>query len=69
MSYFEWVQGNDAYFWSKRKVNLQLREIMAKAFYETYDFSIKRKLTMRNAGMALAVSRVAEAMRLRGVYP
>lgn len=69
VSYFEWVQGNDAYFWSKRKVNLQLREIMEKAFYETYDFSIKRKLNMRKAGLALAVSRVAEAMRLRGVYP
>jgi glutamate dehydrogenase/leucine dehydrogenase len=69
VSYFEWVQGNDAYFWSKRKVNLQLREIMEKAFYETYDYSVKRKLDMRKAGMALAVSRVAEAMRLRGVYP
>jgi len=69
VSYFEWVQGNDAYFWSKRKVNLQLREIMEKAFYETYDYSQKNKLDMRNAAMALAVLRVAEAMRLRGVYP
>ena len=69
VSYFEWVQGNDAYFWSKRKVNLQLRDIMEKAFYEVHDFSIKRKLDMRNAALALAVSRVAEAMRLRGVYP
>ncbi|MHB1377861.1 MAG: Glu/Leu/Phe/Val family dehydrogenase [Candidatus Humimicrobiaceae bacterium] len=69
VSYFEWVQGNDAYFWSKRKVNLQLRDIMEKAFYEVYDFSLKRKLDMRNAALALAVRRVAEAMRLRGVYP
>ena len=69
VSYFEWVQGNDAYFWSKRKVNLQLRDIMEKAFYEVYDFSLKRKLDMRNAALALAVGRVAEAMRLRGVYP
>ena len=69
VSYFEWVQGNDAYFWTKRKVNLQLREIMEKAFYETYQYSIKNKLDMRKAAMALAVSRVAEAMRLRGVYP
>jgi len=69
VSYFEWVQGNDAYFWSKRKVNLQLRDIMEKAFYEVYDFSTKRKIDMRNAALALAVGRVAEAMRLRGVYP
>ncbi len=69
VSYFEWVQGNDAYFWSKRKVNLQLRDIMEKAFYEVYNFSTKRKLDMRSSALALAVGRVAEAMRLRGVYP
>jgi glutamate dehydrogenase (NAD(P)+) len=69
VSYFEWVQGNDAYFWSKRKVNLQLRDIMEKAFYEVHDFSEKKKLDMRDPPLALAVGRVAEAMRLRGVYP
>jgi len=69
VSYFEWVQGNDAYFWSKRKVNLQLRDIMEKAFYEVYDFSKDKKLDMRSAALALAVSRVAEAMRIRGIYP
>ncbi|MCL6088110.1 MAG: Glu/Leu/Phe/Val dehydrogenase [Actinobacteria bacterium] len=69
VSYFEWVQGNDAYFWSKRKVNLQLRDIMEKAFYEVYEFSNKRKLGMRSAALALAVARVAEAMKIRGIYP
>ena len=69
VSYFEWVQGNLAYFWSKRKVNLQLRDIMEKAFYETYNYSVKRKLDMRKAAMALAVNKVASAMKLRGVYP
>ena len=69
VSYFEWVQGNDAYFWSKRKVNLQLRDIMENAFYEVYDFSNKRKLDMRSSALALAVGRVAEAMKLRGIYP
>ncbi len=69
VSYFEWVQGNAAYFWSKRKVNLQLRDIMEKAFYEVHDYSVKRKLDMRNAALALAVGRVAGAMKLRGVYP
>ena len=69
VSYFEWVQGNNAYFWTKREVNLQLRDIMEKAFYEVYDFSTKRKLDMRSSALALAVSRVAEAMKIRGIYP
>jgi len=69
VSYFEWVQGNLAYFWSKRKVNLQLRDIMEKAFHETYNFSVDKKLDMRKAAMALAVNKVACAMKLRGVYP
>ncbi|HAS92653.1 MAG TPA: glutamate dehydrogenase [Clostridiales bacterium] len=69
VSYFEWVQGNLAYFWSKREVNLQLRDIMEKAFYETYNFSVDKKLDMRKAAMALAVNKVASAMKLRGVYP
>jgi glutamate dehydrogenase (NAD(P)+) len=69
VSYFEWVQGNDAYFWSKRKVNLQLRDIMEKAFFEVYQYSQKTKKDMRESAMALAVSRIAEAVRLRGIYP
>ena len=69
VSYFEWVQSNIAYFWSKREVNLQLRDIMEKAFYETYNFSLARNLDMRKAAMALAVNKVANAMKLRGVYP
>jgi glutamate dehydrogenase (NAD(P)+) len=69
VSYFEWVQGNDAYFWSKRKVNLQLRDIMENAFYEVYNFSTSKKIDMRSSALALAVGRVAEAMKLRGIYP
>ncbi len=69
VSYFEWVQGNDAYFWSKRKVNLQLRDIVDKAFYEVYEYSIKNKKDMREAAMILAVSRIVEAVKLRGIYP
>ena len=42
---------------------------MEKAFYETYNFSVDKKLDMRKAAMALAVNKVASAMKLRGVYP
>ena len=69
VSYFEWVQGNDAYFWSKRKVDLSLRDIMEKAFYEVYELAKKRKVGMRRAATILGVERVAEAVELRGIYP
>lgn len=69
VSYFEWVQSNNAYFWSKRKVNLALRDIMEKAFYEVYKISKSRKVDMRTAANLLGVGRVAEAVRLRGIYP
>jgi glutamate dehydrogenase (NAD(P)+) len=69
VSYFEWVQGNLSYFWSKRKVDLSLRDIMEKAFYEVYELSTERKVDMRRAATILGVERVAEAVSLRGIYP
>jgi glutamate dehydrogenase (NAD(P)+) len=69
VSYFEWVQGNLAYFWGKREVNLKLRDIMEKAFYDVYNVSQKKKLDMRTAASLIAVQRVAEAVTLRGIYP
>jgi glutamate dehydrogenase (NAD(P)+) len=69
VSYFEWVQGNLAYFWTKREVNLKLRDIMERAFYDTYRLSLEKKVDMRTAASMLAVSRVAEATELRGIYP
>jgi len=69
VSYFEWVQGNLAYFWGKREVNLKLRDIMEKAFYDVYECCITKKVDMRTAASLLGVSRVAEAVMLRGIYP
>ncbi|MBM3712808.1 MAG: Glu/Leu/Phe/Val dehydrogenase [Actinobacteria bacterium] len=69
VSYFEWVQGNLAYFWGKREVNLKLRDIMEKAFYDVYDCCVVKKIDMRTAASILGVSRVAEAVVLRGIYP
>jgi len=69
VSYFECVQGNLAYFWGKREVNLKLRDIMEKAFYDVYNTSQKRKVDMRTAASLIAVERVAEAVTLRGIYP
>jgi len=69
VSYFEWVQGNDAYFWSRRKVNLQLRDVMERAFFEVYELHQKKKVDMRTASLLIGVGRVAEAVKLRGIYP
>ena len=69
VSYFEWVQGLQSYFWSKREVNLKLRDIMTKAFYDVLAISEKEKVDMRMAAYMLAVGRVAEAIKIRGLYP
>jgi len=69
VSYLEWVQSNLSYFWSEREVKLKLRDIMEKAFYEVYKVSEARKVDMRTAAGLLAVERVAQAIKLRGIYP
>jgi len=69
VSYFEWVQGLQAYFWTEREVNLRLRDIMQKAFDKVYRICGERKVTMRKAAYILAIERVAEATRVRGLYP
>jgi glutamate dehydrogenase/leucine dehydrogenase len=69
VSYFEWVQGNLAYFWGKREVYLKLRDIMEKAFYDVYNLHKNKKIDMRTAASMIAVERVSEAVNLRGIYP
>ena len=69
VSYFEWVQGLQFYFWSEREVNLKLRDIMEKAFENVYRISREKKVSMRKAALMLAIERVAEATRVRGLYP
>jgi len=69
VSYFEWVQGNDAYFWPKRKVYLRLRDVMEKTFYEVYNLHRQKNIDMRTAALLLGVGRVAKAVKLRGIYP
>lgn len=69
VSYFEWVQDIQAYFWSKREVNLKLRDMMEKAFWNVIKIKEKEKVSMRMATYILGVGRVAEASKLRGLYP
>ena len=69
VSYFEWVQALQEYFWTEREVNLKLRDLMERAFAEVWKVHRERKVHMRRAAYVLAVTRVAEAHRLRGLYP
>jgi glutamate dehydrogenase (NAD(P)+) len=69
VSYFEWVQGLQEYFWKETEVNAKLNDIISRAFDETWETAESRKLPMRLAAYGLAVQRVAEATITRGIYP
>ncbi len=69
VSYFEWVQGLQEYFWKEDEVNGNLHDIVRKAFHETWVLRESRKTSMRMAAYGLAVQRVAEATTTRGLYP
>lgn len=69
VSYFEWVQDIQAYFWKEDEVNRRLEEIMKRAFQEVYAVAKKDKINMRTAAQVLAVKRIAQALEVRGIYP
>jgi glutamate dehydrogenase (NAD(P)+) len=69
VSYFEWVQANQAYWWNAAEVETKLAERMQAAWHQVVDYAARRALTLRAAATVLAVERVAEAHRLRGLYP
>jgi glutamate dehydrogenase (NAD(P)+) len=69
VSYFEWVQGLQEYFWKENEVNARLNDIVTRAFDETWATQEERKTSMRMAAYGLAVQRVAEATVTRGLYP
>jgi glutamate dehydrogenase (NAD(P)+) len=69
VSYFEWVQALQEYFWKESEVNAKLNDIITRAFAETWRAHEERTLPMRHAAYALAVGRVAEATTTRGLYP
>jgi len=69
VSYFEWVQDLMAHYWTEEEVNNKLEKIMKDAFKQVYDSASAQKISMRDAAYMLAVARVAEATRIRGIYP
>jgi glutamate dehydrogenase (NAD(P)+) len=69
VSYFEWVQDIQSYFWDEREINARLQNIIVKAFGDVYDLAEKKKVDMRLAAFAVGLDRLAKAVRIRGTYP
>jgi glutamate dehydrogenase (NAD(P)+) len=68
VSYFEWVQDLQNFFWTEDEVNHKLRDILVKAFHQVLDMSRKQDVDMRLAALMIGIHRVATAMLWRGLY-
>jgi len=68
VSYFEWVQDRQGFFWSEDVVNSQLEEVMVRSFHAVTEYGEKHKVDNRTAAYMLALDRVASAVKLRGLY-
>jgi len=69
VSYFEWVQNLQELLWSEEEISERLTRILTRSFAEVLNISQKEKVNMRTAALVLGIGRVAEATRLRGIYP
>ncbi len=68
VSYFEWVQDRQGFFWNEQLVNQRLEEIMVESFGSVVEYARNHKVNNRIAAYMLALDRVAEAIKLRGIY-
>lgn len=69
VSYFEWVQNIQSVSWTEEHVNEELKKIMDKAFYAVWDITQEKQVTMRTGAYLIAVKRVVEAKKARGIWP
>ena len=69
VSYFEWVQDLQSFFWTETEVTDKLFRILEGAFAQTLALHRKQKVSMRMAALSLGVKRVQEAKRMRGLFP
>ena len=68
VSYFEWVQDRQGYFWTLDRVNRRLDRMMRQAFDTVYDKAVEHDQTLRIGAYVLAIKKVADALRMRGIY-
>ena len=69
VSYYEWVQDQNSFFWSEKQINETLEQTIRTAFQSVYDTSLEYDTDMRTGAYILAVQRVAEATNVRGIFP
>jgi glutamate dehydrogenase (NAD(P)+) len=69
VSYFEWVQDLQSFFWGETEITDKLFRLLETAFAQTLNLSRKQRISMRMAALSLGVARVREAKRLRGLFP
>jgi glutamate dehydrogenase (NAD(P)+) len=69
VSYFEWVQDLQRFFWVEKEINSQLESIMVRSYQAVYNKASEQDCNLRMGAYLLAVARVAEATEIRGVYP
>jgi len=69
VSYFEWVQGLQAFFWEEKEVTERMEHFMVKAFHDVHREAQRLRVDMRTAAQVLAIGRVADATTTRGLYP
>jgi glutamate dehydrogenase (NAD(P)+) len=69
VSYFEWVQNLQPYFWEEDDINRRLEGLMRRAYDTVHEVAESKHVTMRQAAYSLAVSKVAQATSVRGIYP
>ncbi len=69
VDYFEWVQDLQSFFWTEEEVKAKLREIMVSAFDRVWSLAQEKGIPLRTAAYVVAISRVAEATLVRGIWP
>jgi glutamate dehydrogenase (NAD(P)+) len=69
VSYFEWVQDLQSFFWGENEINERLRQIMVRSFNHVVRIAHEKKVDPRTASQILGIQRVAEAVMIRGIYP
>jgi glutamate dehydrogenase (NAD(P)+) len=69
VSYFEWAQNIQGYYWAEDEVNQKLERVMKRAFQDVYQTGTDNNVNLRTGAYMLAISRVAEVTRLRGIFP
>ena len=69
VSYLEWVQNLQSFYWEEDEINSRLKSIMTRSFKEVWEFGTEHGVPLRLAATMLAVKRVADAVTTRGVFP